>query len=41
MSKRSQDSQGGDERYGGHSNNQDSMDDKPRQATAAQMAKRK
>ena len=37
--KRSQDEQGGQERYGGEQASE--MADQPRQATAAQMAKRK
>jgi hypothetical protein len=42
MSKRGMDSQGGEERYGAMEG-QDSMaqDDKPRQATSAQLARRK
>ena len=39
--KRSQDAQGGDERYGSQGNQAMENADKPQQATAAQMARRK
>jgi len=42
MSKRGMDVQGGDDRYGAmEGQNSGLLEDKPRQATAAQLAKRK
>ncbi|KAK5130527.1 hypothetical protein LTR08_001957 [Meristemomyces frigidus] len=41
MSKRGMDNQGGAERYGAMDNERDTPDDKPKAATAAQMARRK
>jgi hypothetical protein len=41
MSKRGAEGQGGEDRYGSHDTGAVAMDDKPKAATAAQMAKRK
>lgn len=42
MSKRGMDTQGGEDRYGAYpGGDEGEMADKPRQATAAQLAKRK
>jgi hypothetical protein len=41
MSKRGAEGQGGEERYGSWDSGNAAMDDKPKAATAAQMAKRK
>ena len=41
MSKRGAEGQGGEERYGSWDTGVANMDEKPKQATAAQMAKRK
>lgn len=41
MSKRGAEGQGGAERYGSWGNDSSAMDEKPKAATAAQMAKRK
>ena len=41
MSKRGAEGQGGEDRYGSWGNDAAAMDEKPKAATAAQMAKRK
>jgi hypothetical protein len=41
MSKRGAEGQGGEDRYGSWGNDTAAMDEKPKAATAAQMAKRK
>jgi hypothetical protein len=41
MSKRGAEGQGGEERYGSWDTGASAMDEKPKTATAAQMAKRK
>ncbi|KAK5121160.1 hypothetical protein LTR85_005644 [Meristemomyces frigidus] len=41
MSKRGMETQGGEERYGSMGNERDAPDDKPKAATAAQLARRK
>jgi hypothetical protein len=41
MSKRGAEGQGGEERYGSWETGNTAMDEKPKAATAAQMAKRK